>query len=778
MSNGLSIGMSIGMSKEHELYRQHVRMLLDDEPVRAAIARVHAGCPAPGIAAEPDVRPLYRELGRRGLLAPGWPVEYGGEGRGLMEAAIAAEEMVRAGVPDSLHVVAIQIVGLFVLMTGTPEQKAAYLPPLARGERFACVLLTEPGSGSDLGSLTTTARPDGDGGWRVSGVKAFNIKSHLADVALCAVRTGPADSRYQGISVLLVDLHAAGVRRSVIQSIADEQFHRIELDDVRVPAGALLGVENKGWSLLHELLAVERTGLDYSLKAEEWLTAACEVLAVGGDGADLGGADAAGADVDAAIAEDVGRFGAAVAAGRLLSWQVLDGLAQQRPNELAAATAKLYNSELAQRIALWAAARLPGSTGRRGLPARVAQMLESAYREAPGMTLAGGTSEVMLQIIAGLALDGLDEEKSSSAHPDPLRQSLEAALRSQLHEVELAAAGCAPGSWPAIQALTEPTQAALRGLDALALDAPPSAGGMGLGLAVSTAVAEALGRAALPERYLAAAFAIDAAVAGGAPETLVRQLLADEVPVSVAGFDDGTGAVHAAPDGPGYLALTGVLSLDFGTGRVLLPVEPDRDRVAVTLLDLSTVDIVPVREPSGATGRVTLAGTRCPRSAVLGEWPVGALPEGPLGRARIRQAAYLLGLARGALATGARYTTDRRQFDRPLRAFQTVAFRLAAAYVQVEALGLAVAGASVLADSEQPYGRQAAEVLAQAAETATATVGTVLQLCGARGMTAEVDVHRHYLRVRREARRLATAGTLWRELGRERLRAARAGRDR
>src|SRR6185436_17327449 len=140
---------------------------------------------------EPDARPLYRELGELGLLAVNWPVEYGGAGLGLIEASIVYEELVRARIPDTLHVNTIQIVGLFILMAGTPEQKAAHLPALARGEHFASVLYTEPGAGSDLGSLTTTATRDGDG-WLLSGVKVFSLKSDLTDLGLCAARKGPA----------------------------------------------------------------------------------------------------------------------------------------------------------------------------------------------------------------------------------------------------------------------------------------------------------------------------------------------------------------------------------------------------------------------------------------------------------------------------------------------------------------------------------------------------------------------------------------------------------
>lgn len=394
--------MDFGFSKEQELFRQRVRTLLADGPVRDGIAALWA---AP--ESEPDARPLYRELGRRGLLAVNWPERYGGGGRSLLDAAIAVEEMVRAGVPDTLHVNTIQIVGLFLLMAGTPEQQARYLPPLASGERFATVLYTEPDAGSDLGSLCTTAVPDPDGGWRISGVKSFSLKGHLTDIGLCAARTGPPGSRYQGITLFLVDLHASGVRRSVIPSIADEQFSQVELDDVRVPAGDLLGEVNNGWPLVTQALTVERTGLDYSLKAELWLAAACDMIGAttGADGA---------ASVDDAVVEEIGRYGAGVTAGRLLAWRVLAGLADGEVDELAAATAKLYSSELAQRIAGWSTVRLAGAGGDARVPARAAGMAEAAFREAPGLTISAGSSEMMLHIVASLGLDRVAEEARSS----------------------------------------------------------------------------------------------------------------------------------------------------------------------------------------------------------------------------------------------------------------------------------------------------------------------------------------------------------------------------
>jgi alkylation response protein AidB-like acyl-CoA dehydrogenase len=383
--------MRFGFTEEQQRFRAEVRQALRSPEVLALLADA---TPADGV--EPDVRPLYRLLGARGLLAVHWPAEFGGAGRSLTDAAIVAEELVRADVPDTMHVNTIQIVGQFLLMAGSTAQKRRHLPALARGERFASVLYTEPDAGSDLGALRTVAEPDGDG-YRITGTKVFSLKSRFADLGLCAARTTQETGKYQGISLFLVDLRAAGVTVTVLPGVSDEQFHRIELDSVPVSGDDLVGPRDQGWPLLNEALAIERTGLDYHLRAERWLTAARTALV--------------DREPDAphdAHLERIGRWEGALAAGHALTWEVLTGLATDRVDPVAAAVAKYHNSELAQGIAVWAA-DLP-SPGQRANRTAAAVVLDSAHREAPGLTLSAGTSEVMLQIIAA-AFDSIGQEK-------------------------------------------------------------------------------------------------------------------------------------------------------------------------------------------------------------------------------------------------------------------------------------------------------------------------------------------------------------------------------
>ncbi|MFD4553507.1 acyl-CoA dehydrogenase family protein [Streptomyces sp. NPDC058469] len=383
--------MRFGFTEDQQRFRADVRKALRSAEVRAAAAEATG---ANGV--EPDARPLYRLLGKLGLLAVHWPVKFGGEGRPLTDAAIVAEELVRAGVPDTFHVNTIQIVGQFLLLAGSDEQKRRYLPALARGESFASVLYTEPDAGSDLGALRAVAEPDGDG-YRITGTKVFSLKTRFVDLGLCAARTTPGAGKYQGISLFLVDMGAPGVTVSVIPGVGDEHFHRVDLDSVPVSGDDLLGPRDEGWPLLNEALAIERTGLDYHLKAEHWLEAALDALID----------DAPDSPHDDRL-EQIGRWYGTLTADHVLAWEVLTGLASDQVDQVSTAVAKYHSSELAQSIAAWAA-YIP-SPEQRANRTKAAVTLDSAYREAPGLTLSAGTSEVMLQIMAA-AFDSIGQEE-------------------------------------------------------------------------------------------------------------------------------------------------------------------------------------------------------------------------------------------------------------------------------------------------------------------------------------------------------------------------------
>lgn len=207
----------------------------------------------------PTYREVVRRMGKDGWLGVGWPVEFGGHGFGDVEQQIFANEAVRADVP--LPSVTLQTVGPTLQVYGTDEQKRKFLPAILAGEVHFAIGYSEPEAGTDLAALRTTAVRDGDH-YVVNGQKIFTTGGHDADYIWLAVRTGPADSRHRGISVLIVDTKDPGFSWTPI--ITCDGAHHVNAtyySDVRVPAEMLVGEENKGWKLITTQLNHERVML-------------------------------------------------------------------------------------------------------------------------------------------------------------------------------------------------------------------------------------------------------------------------------------------------------------------------------------------------------------------------------------------------------------------------------------------------------------------------------------------------------------------------------------
>ncbi|MHC8419235.1 acyl-CoA dehydrogenase family protein [Streptomyces sp. NB004] len=337
---------------------------------------------------EPGLLETYRLLGERGWLAPSWPERYGGRGLGHHEAAVVTEEMILAGVPDDAHVLSVDIVGRFVLDSGTDAQRARLLPALARGEQIATVLFTEPQAGSDLGRMTTRAEPDGDGAWRLYGTKVFNQKSGFADTALCAAVTVPGPM--PGIGLFLLPLRSPGVTIRTLSNLTDDAFCEISIDGVRLTRDDVLGEVDDGWRMISELLVLERTGIDFHAKIRHWLDSA---------------ADAVPEDLRDRYAE----LDARLSAGHALAWRMVTELDAGRADPVLAAMSKWYVTEQAREVARFCL-ELRGREGLLTNQDRDAPDLgrvERALRYAPTLTLASGTSEVMLRTIATSHLEML-----------------------------------------------------------------------------------------------------------------------------------------------------------------------------------------------------------------------------------------------------------------------------------------------------------------------------------------------------------------------------------
>jgi alkylation response protein AidB-like acyl-CoA dehydrogenase len=196
-----------------------------------------------------------------GWAAIHWPVEYGGRGRTAIEAGVFSEEESRFDTTGNMFMIGIDMVGPTLIAHGTPGQRTRFLPPMLRGDEVWCQLFSEPGSGSDLASLSTRAMRDGDE-WVIDGQKVWTSSAHTADFGICLARTDPAVAKHAGISYFLVDMHAPGVTVRPLRQIDGAiHFNEVFLDGVRVPADRVVGDVHDGWRVAMTTLTAERTAI-------------------------------------------------------------------------------------------------------------------------------------------------------------------------------------------------------------------------------------------------------------------------------------------------------------------------------------------------------------------------------------------------------------------------------------------------------------------------------------------------------------------------------------
>ena len=319
-----------------------------------------------------------RKLGQRGWLAITWPKTVGGHEKSALDRLVVIEELLAAGAPVAAHWIADRQTGPLLLKFGTPDQQAAYLPAIARGELYACIGMSEPGAGSDLAALTTRARAV-EGGWRVSGTKLWTTFAHKAHAMLLLCRTGEGQ-RHEGLSQLLVPMDSPGLTvRPIIDLMGEHHFNEVHFDEVFVPADALVGAEGNGWAQVMSELAYERSGPERFLST---LVLGDELVA------------ALPAD-DARAHAAIGRLAAHLMVLRLMARGMAALLEAGADPALEAAMVKDLGATFEQAIPEIARSLLPANP-----PASLLATLDSTIHIAPMVSLRGGTREILRGIIA------------------------------------------------------------------------------------------------------------------------------------------------------------------------------------------------------------------------------------------------------------------------------------------------------------------------------------------------------------------------------------------
>ncbi len=212
-----------------------------------------------------------RVLSERGLLCMAWPPEWGGRGASPWEQTVVREEMWAHHEPRGAQYMGVNWVGPTIMRHGSPAQQRQHLPVIARGEAIWCQGFSEPNAGSDLASLQTAARRDGEG-WLVTGQKIWTSYATMAQWCFLLARTSRGERRQQGLTIFLVPMSAPGIEvRPISSMIGPHHLNEVFFDNVWVTEADVLGTVDDGWQVVQEVLAFERVGIARYARCERLL---------------------------------------------------------------------------------------------------------------------------------------------------------------------------------------------------------------------------------------------------------------------------------------------------------------------------------------------------------------------------------------------------------------------------------------------------------------------------------------------------------------------------
>ncbi|MFN2537042.1 MAG: acyl-CoA dehydrogenase family protein [Mycobacteriales bacterium] len=340
----------------------------------------------------PTALDARQKMGADGWLGIGWPKEYGGQGRSVLEQFVFFDEATRAQAP--VPMIALNTVGPTLMRHGSEEQKEFFLPRILAGTLDVAIGYTEPGSGTDLASLRTRAERHGDD-FVINGNKVYTTGGLTADYIWLAARTNPDAPKHKGITIFLVDTLTPGFSATPIVTVGGEVTSATYYEDLHVPASMVVGNVDEGWRLITSQLNHERVAL----------------AAMGGRSLELFEAVRRWA-VDEGVIEvpwvrqTLARVCARLEALKLLNWRMAWKTDAGTLTPADASAGKVFGSENdieSYRLLL----EVIGRAGmlQKGSPAaELAGVLERAYRSAPVRTFGGGSNEVQREILVQTAL--------------------------------------------------------------------------------------------------------------------------------------------------------------------------------------------------------------------------------------------------------------------------------------------------------------------------------------------------------------------------------------
>jgi len=380
--------MDLRFSADDQAYRARLRAWIHD----------HAGIAA-GIGTAPDAIRASRDWARllwdAGYAGLGWPVSYGGHAATLTQQIIVNEEMARANLPPPINVIGVNIFGPTLILHGTEQQKRRFLAKILSAEELWCQGFSEPGAGSDLPSLRTFARLDGDH-FVVNGQKVWTSLAMISDWCFLLARTDRNAPKREGISYLICEMNSPGISvRALRNAGGGEHFGEVFFNEVRIPRGNLIGELHGGWKIARSSLNLERSGLAGVVSLENQLMRFVEL------------ARRTRRSARSALEEDLTRqrlaqFWIQLEGLRYLGFRAFsDQLAGHDPGA-SGAVGKLFASQLRQAIAkaLFEMAGPCAPLTKRSPHAVQNGRLIAGYFDALGYSIGGGTSEIMHNTIA------------------------------------------------------------------------------------------------------------------------------------------------------------------------------------------------------------------------------------------------------------------------------------------------------------------------------------------------------------------------------------------
>ena len=389
--------MEFRFTPAQEAFRQELRDFLRAELGDLEARSVDRG----GVTGGRYSQEFSKKLSRRGWVGLAWPKEFGGQGLGHIERLVYNEEMTYWRAPTGWHFTAERQMGPSIIMVGTEEQKRELLPAIIGGDVCFCIGYSEPGAGSDLAGVQTRAVADGDD-FVVSGQKIWTSGAHNATHCWLAVRTDPDAPKHKGVSVLIVDMKSPGIIvRPLYNLMNSHEFNEVFFDHVRVPQRNLVGGLNQGWYVVASNLDFERAGIERVIENELLFNRVLKY-------ARRGKADGASLNVTDAIRHRLAEMALEFQVGRLLSYRVAWMMSQGKVPNYEASQAKVFGSELSQRVTglLMQVLGPYGQLEAQSAWAPFEGSVERTFLSALSDTIRGGTSEVMRNIIAtrGLGL--------------------------------------------------------------------------------------------------------------------------------------------------------------------------------------------------------------------------------------------------------------------------------------------------------------------------------------------------------------------------------------